>query len=248
MLAEKARESVAGIILMFPSTCVLGFLFLGITTSGAQVAEAVPSTLGTFGIVILSSVVYINFAKGYEKLQVQKGLKILLSFFSASVVWFVLAFPFAFFKVKNIWLGLGIYAVLGFLAHLILKKASSGKSPKRMIYAPRQTLFRAFFIGAVIMLVVLAGKLLDPFWGAMFVMYPAATLSSLVILHYYYEPEVLFYFFKQAPLGSLSVVLYCLVVMFFYPGLGIVWGTLLGLFVCVLFSALLIGLQRKKTV
>ena len=58
-IAEKTNEHVAGIIVMLPSTIVLGYFFLGLTTSAEQVALLVPATLIPLGIVILSSIIYI---------------------------------------------------------------------------------------------------------------------------------------------------------------------------------------------
>lgn len=58
-------------------------------------------------------------------------------------------------------------------------------------------------------------------------MYPAATFAALMIFHFYYKPRQLFYFMKKAPLGSLSLMIYTLAVMFFFPVYGVVAGSLL---------------------
>jgi hypothetical protein len=77
-------------------------------------------------------------------------------------------------------------------------------------------------------------------------MYPAATFAILVVLHFYYQPVELFYFFKKAPTGSLSIFVYCISVMLLFPRLGIVAGTLTAYIICLLFSFLLVKIQLNK--
>ncbi|WP_156957509.1 hypothetical protein [Hippea jasoniae] len=59
LIAEKSSEKTAGIILMFPSTLMLGFFFLGWTTSSQTVSKIAPSTLIPLGVGISASTIYI---------------------------------------------------------------------------------------------------------------------------------------------------------------------------------------------
>lgn len=53
LIAEKANENISDIIIMFHTTIVLGFFFLGFTTSAQKVANIVPATLIPIGITIV---------------------------------------------------------------------------------------------------------------------------------------------------------------------------------------------------
>ena len=247
VIAEKTNEQTAGIIMIFPSTVVLGFFFLGIATSAAKVAEVVPATLIPLGIVILSSVIYIQLALLYTKVFASKVLQIVSTFISASIIWFLLAAPFAVWKLNNLPIGIIGYLVLISLAYYLLNRKQADSTLTKFKYTKLQIAFRAAFIGSIIAFVVLLGKTLNPFWGGIFTMYPAATLAILVVLHFYYQPENLFYFFKKAPIGSLSIFVYCITVMLLFPPLGVVLGTLAAYIICLLFTLLLIKWQQKIT-
>jgi len=245
-LAEKAKENIAGIIMMFPSTVVVGLFFLGVTTSAEQVAGIVPAILIPLGIVILSSVIYSYFARVFKRLTISKLYQVGLTFVCTSIVWFLLAAPFAVWKTDKLLVGLCGYLLLIGLAQVVLNRNTDRQAPARIVYSRLQILFRAVFIGTVIACVVFLGKVLNPFWGGIFVMYPAATLAALMIFHWYYEPEQLLYFFKKAPLGSLSICVYCLSVMFLFPKFGVGLGTGLSLTICMVFSLTLIKLQKIR--
>src|ERR1043166_8360259 len=79
-LAENSSEKNAGIIMMLPSTIVLGYFFLGITTSAEKVVEVVPATLIPLGIVIFSSVIYIYCALFFGKFFKRKIYQITATF------------------------------------------------------------------------------------------------------------------------------------------------------------------------
>jgi hypothetical protein len=243
LLAEKANEKVSGIIMMFPSTSILGFFFLGITTSANKVADVIPATLIPLGVVILSSFIYIHFAILLSKSAAGKFIQVTLSFVFSSICWFLLAAPFAVWKLGNIWIGTAGFLLLIVFAYYLLNKKRDTVFPARRVYTKLQVLFRAIFMGTIIAAIVFLGKTLGPFWGGIFTMYPAATFSALIIFHFYYQPVQLFHFFRQAPLGSLSLYVYALAVMQFFPIMGVVWGTVTAVAVCLLVSVTLINLQ-----
>lgn len=243
LLAEKANEKIAGIIMMFPTTIVLGFFFLGATTSAQRVASIVPATLTPLGVVVFSSVIYIHMALFFARYFPSKIQQISATFITSSIVWFVLATPFAYWKFDNLWAGIIGYLLLVIIAHVILNRQMHSKPDVQLTYNRKQVLFRAVFIGTVIATVVYLGKTLDPFWGGVFTMFPAATFAALMIFHFHYQPDQLFFFFRRAPVGSLSLFIYAIGVMLLFPAIGIVWGTVWAYCASLLFSMLLIKLQ-----
>jgi len=245
LLAERTSENIAGIIMMFPSTIVLGFFFLGLATSAENVALIVPATLIPLGLGISSSAVYIYCSLFVSKYFTSKITQILATFLVTNMIWLVLASPFAIWRFKNFTLGTIGFFTLIIITHLILNQ--NGVSPiSRPKYTKIQILIRAVFTGSIIATVVLLGKLLNPFWGGVFTMYPAAIIATLIIFHFYYEPRQLFYFMKKVPIGSLSVLVYAIVSMLLFPEYGIAIGTGLSCLTCLLVSFVLIKYQSRQ--
>lgn len=246
LLAEKSHEKISGIIMMFPSTIVLGFLFLGLATSARNLASVVPATLAPIGMVSFMAMVYIYFAGVFSKRFSSSLLQIVLSLLASSLVWLVMATPFAIFKFNNLVFGIVLYVVLAGTAHFGMNRKTQIERMPRVVYTPLQLVFRGVFVGCIIALVVLLGKTLGPFWGGVFTMYPAVTFASLSIFHYHYAPSQLVFFMKRAPLGSVLVLLYALSVMILYPEFGLLKGTIFSLCFSFVFSILLIKQQQKK--
>ena len=246
LIAERSSVNVSGIIMMFPSTIVLGFFFLGITTSEEKVAMIVPATLIPLGIVIFSSVIYIYSSILFSKYIKTKTIQILVTFVVSSFIWFVLASPFALWKFQNLIIGIVGFFILITITHFILNKGTFHEKVIRPKYTKIQIMMRAVFTGGIIALVVLFGKLFNPFWGGIFTMYPAATFATLIIFHFYYEPTQLFYFVKKAPLGSLSLFIYAISVMLLFPEIGVIMGTIIAYTLSLSFSLLLIKYKKRN--
>lgn len=226
LLAERSGEKLAGIIMMFPTTVALGFFFLGIATSAEQVAAAIPATLVPLGIVVCSSVIYIRAAAFYRKRIAHKQAQILAAFLTSCLIWLIIALPFALSRFQGLKLGIAGYFLLAMLAHYLLNREHSDTTIQRSAFTRRQIMLRACFVGSILALVVILGKTLSPFWGGVVTMFPAVTFSSLMILHYYYEPERLSFFMRRAPVGSLSLFVYAITAMLLFPRLGVLKGTL----------------------
>jgi len=248
LTAERAKGNVAGIILMFPSTMVLGFFFLGMATSAEKVAEVVPASFVPLGVLVLSSIFYIYLAQFYARLFAAKTMQIILAFSTCSLIWLCLALPFAIFKFKSLWAGILIYFFLMLIGHSVINQQKMDAEIQKPSYTKRQIVFRSLFVGVIIALVVLLGKTLNPFWGGVLTMYPAATFAALIAFHYYYEPHQLFFFFRRAPIGSLLLFTYAVSVRIFFPLIGFVWGTLAACLMSVLLSMVLLGWLKRLDV
>lgn len=234
---------------MFPTTLVLGFFFLGLTTNATNVATVIPATLIPLGIVIFSSVIYIYCSIFFTNHVKNKISQIFCSLMTSVVIWLILASPFAIYKFSNIVIGIIGFFVITTITQVILKSKNHELILTRPRYRNVQILIRAIFTGSIIATVVLLGKTLNPFWGGIFTMFPAATFATLIVLHFYYDPQQLFYFMKNAPLGSISLFIYAISVMLLFPKIGIWTGTLVSYCISLTFGLLLINykLRQHKT-
>jgi len=244
LLAEKVNQQIAGIILMFPTTMVLGFFFLGITTSAGHVADIVPATLIPLSIVVFFSVFYIQAASFYSRYITSKRTQIVCTALTAAGVWMMIVIPFAVYQFRSLSTGIVCYLLMTTIALLLLNRKKLNTYVPRPVYTRSQILLRAIFTGSVVSLVVLLAKTLNPFWGGIFAMFPAATFATLATLHFYYEPQQLFYFIRRAPVGTLSLFAYAMAALQFFPMFGVIWGTIASYFFSLLVTFLLIGYQK----
>jgi len=231
-IAERVNAKIAGIILVFPSTIAISFFFLGWAFSAQTVAEIIPSTLIPLGLTILFPAFYIytaNFLKEFIKNEL---IQIILSFIFSISIWFALSIPLIIYKVNNLFIGIIVFTILALFSYYLLHIKIFEKSPAPK-YSLGQKISRAAFVGVIIVLVVFLAKTLNPFWGGMFAMFPAAFSSSLVIFHWYYKPENLFPLMQNVSIGSINIFAYTITAMLVFPSVGFIWGTLIAYLVSI---------------
>lgn len=224
LIAEKAPQKTAGIFLTLPSTVAVSLFFMAWTTSAQATAQIIPSTLIPMGSAILFGAIYAAIAKSL-KLK-SKIAQISTTYTIGIAIWFALALPMAIYKINNLSLGLSGYLITIILAALIFKRNKEPKAPS-LSYTKIQILGRSIFAGVIVALVVIFTKILNPFWGGIFAMFPAAFSSSLIIFHWYYPPKSLSAIINKAPIGSISMLVYVLAVMSTFPKFGFITGTII---------------------
>ena len=238
-LSEKVSSKFSGIILSFPSTAALGYFFLGWTLSPEQVSEVVPASFIPLGLCALFPPIYLYLAIFIEKHTVNKSAKIAFCFILSTFIWILLSLPIILFKFNNLIIGLIIYAILIFIAHYLLgrKKVNKQIAPA---YSNVQKIYRAMFVGFMIAVIVFLGNTLGIFWGAAFTMFPAAFSSSMIVFHWNYKPIEIYPLVRKIGIGTISILIYSIIVMISFPLFGIIWGTLLA-YLASLFSSILIS-------
>ncbi|MBI4676069.1 MAG: hypothetical protein HY748_00620 [Elusimicrobia bacterium] len=224
-VAERVPARVAGVILALPSTIALSYFFLGWATSSNAVAAVVPATFVALGWCVLFVACYVYCAKAAARLSPGKGVHILACFAVSTIGWAALAVPTAVVRWSNPWTGAAVYATLVLASHFLLHREGHEKPPP-LSYTLGQKVGRAVFAGFIVVLVVFLGKTIDPFWGAVFAVFPAAFSATLMVIHWYYGPKALFPMAQELPVGSLSIFIFALTAMFVFPPLGYALGTL----------------------
>ena len=238
-IAEKVDTKVSGIILALPSTAALGFFFLGWSLSPEVVANIIPSSFIPLGLSVIFVAVYIYLADFIAGALNSKMLQIIFCTFISLLFWFTLVLPVVLYEINNLVIGLISYGFLITVTHWLLHRKNF-KKPVSKKYSFNQKLGRSIFAGFMIAIVVFLGKTLGPIWGSVFAVFPAAFLSSLMILHKYYNPENLFSTFQKIALGSLTLLVYLLTVMIIFPFAGFILGTALA-YIMSLVTALLLS-------
>ena len=228
IIAERASEKIAGIIISLPSTVAISMFFIGWTLSPEKVAEIAPMLPAAIGVVMIYAITYLYLSK----IKLSKWKSISLSVIGSLTVWFVLAAPLAIFEFNDLFLSILIYLVVAAIAYYFLTiKPGVALEQKLLKYSMKEKLFRAIFSGSIITLAVFLSRALGPFWGGIFGMFPAVFLSTMIILHWNYNSEFLFKVWKNSPIGTIIFCVYSLSLIYTFPAFGIFFGTLASYFV-----------------
>ncbi len=244
-IAERASSRTAGIVLAFPSTGALGYFFLAWALSPEAVATIIPATFIPLGLTAMFPVFYTYSAKAVSGLRTRKGYQVLISFLLSTTCWLALALPVALFKLSDFALGMIGYILLALIADFLLHRRAHTKAPA-LSYTTGQKIGRAAFVGLIIVIVLVLGKTLDIVWGGIFAMFPAAFSSTLMLLHWYYDSNSVSAAAQNAPIGSLSICVYSIAVMFVFPKFGFIAGTVLAYCASLLTTLILLKIQALR--
>lgn len=257
--AEKAPKQISGIILTLPSTIIVNYFFLGLILKPPafhQLLPLIPSALG-FSLVFITAYIYIakwlytffcckpkNFLEAIKqnfiKPKLSKAKKIVLitvSSILASSIWLLMSLPLAIKQFNNLKLSLLIFIILAFINHKFINRGfKKYKKNKALKYKPNEQIARACFAGLMVAATVYFGARLGPFWAGVIAMFPAASLASICIMHYSYDHEALFGFFKGVPLGISTLIIYAVVADYSFAHLGVIIGTLISVLASAFYS------------
>ncbi len=223
-LSEKAGKKAAGIIITIASTVLVSFFFIGWVVSPYAVAEIVPVSIVGIGLTSLFAVAYLYLSR----IRMPRGFSILICSFVALALWFAGAIPLVLIEFSDLTMSLVAYFLMITVSYVLLTVLPKIKVPPcKFRYSAGEKITRYFFAGFVIALAVFLSKVLSPFWGGIFAAFPAAFFSALVILHRHHDSDFLFRTFYNAPIGSISTVVFALAAAYTFPPFGFVVGTIL---------------------
>ena len=217
--AERFGSKAGGFIGGLPSTAVVSFFFIGLSQTPAVAAQATTVFPLAYGFTGLFLVLYAALAS--------QGLATAL--LGSLFLWFLLSALAVTLGVRDFAFSLAAYLVILFVSYYVLEKRLVLVSTARtqIAYSARQILWRAVFSGVMIAFVIFISKVAGPIFGGIFSAFPAVFISTLIITYQSSGME-----FSRAitkPLmvtGMITIVVYSLGVRYFYPGLGLVPGTL----------------------
>ncbi|MCU0614911.1 MAG: hypothetical protein MUD09_07470 [Desulfobacterales bacterium] len=106
---------------------------------------------------------------------------------------------------------------------------SAEKSGKR--YSPGQIMLRALFAGALVAGVILAARVVPPYWVGILATFPAVLLPTMIILTRNQNAAFARATGKILVLSSTNIVVFGVAVYYTFPVVGIVGGALIS-FLC----------------
>jgi len=217
-IAERFGTNVGGIIGGFPSTIAVSLFFIGFVSSpdsASAATQIIPLVVGFNGIFLVCFAVFG-----------QRGL--LPGFTAALIGWGVLAGGTILSGFDNFRWALAGYGLMLVTSFLVLNQCLElpVQTGKRGTPGMMTIFFRAVFSGSLIATSVLLSRFSGPVVGGMFSVFPAAFISTLLIVHY--SQGLTFARALTKPLlisGMINVVVYSICVRYFYLVWGLGWGT-----------------------
>ncbi len=243
LLAEKANRKLSWIILMLPSTAILGFFFLWYNYGPEKTSEVALLAFIPLALSVLFIPIYFWIGTFLDSKIKNKVIKIFLTEFGAILFWLVLSVWVAFFKIQSFLIGFLWFIVIAFFTHFLLHI----KQPieiKPLQYSFGQKLGRAIFVWLLISTIVFLSKVFGPFYGWIFAVFPAAGSATLIIYNWYYKPQEFLFMVQNVAKWSFSVFSYVIGVMILFPLIWIVWWSLFSLIWSILVSFLINRLSK----
>ena len=218
--AERFGSKVGGLIGGLPSTIVVTLLFIGLTQSAEQAAESaviVPLVMGVNGLFV-TVFIYLS----------RRGSAPALA--GALLTWFCLASLLMVLNIRALWISILGWLLLGVGCFLVVEKGmkivSQGRKATR--YTAGQIAGRAALSGTVVAFAVLMSKVAGPLAGGIFATFPAVFLSNLIISYRSGGASFSSAVAKSLMVsGMITVPIYALLVWYFYPLVGLGFGTLI---------------------
>ena len=223
-IAERFGTKMGGFTAGLPSTILVSLFFIGWTQSPQAAAQAasIAPMVGTVNSIFL--IIYIAVVRRSFRLAISTSL----------MFWTAAAAALVLLDFRAFGISLLVYVSLIPLCYFAIEKVIKIRSldARSTAFSFPVVLARAAFSGTVIASAVLMARLSGPLLGGVISMFPAVFLSTLLITYHAHGPGFSSAVMKTALFGSISVVLYGILVKFLYPGLGLWWGTL----VCIVMS------------
>jgi hypothetical protein len=237
VISERLGSKLGGMISNLPSTILVSLLFIGITQGtdfAARASVTVPlgMTLCTLFLFVFIILVPRSLPLALVAgLATWAGFAILSSFFQGSgrVVWTVLYFV----------VSITTYLV----AEKVIRIPSAPKTQRK--HSPYKIIIRALFAGGVVGSAVIASSTGNAFWTGLFATFPAVMLSSMVILTLSAGHHFARALGKIMLLASTNIVVYGFCAGYFFPIIGLTWGTIASYAVAATWVAVLKPLFDK---
>ena len=227
LLAERASEKVAWIIISLPSTVVISFIFIWLVLWPDTIWEIAPVLPITSWVIMLFTATYLY----ASRIKMKKIYSIIFSSIISLTVWLLLAIPLAIYEFSNLYLSLAWYALLTLIAYYFITiKPKIRSNHVSLHYSTRQKITRAIIEWFFIMISVLLAKALWPVWWWVFSWFPAVFIASLTIIYWHYDSDFIFKVWKNSPLWSIVFVSYSMFAMYTFPAFWIILWTLFAYF------------------
>ena len=227
IFSERFGSKVGGAIAGIPATMVVSLLFIALTQDAMQAVQSttvIPLMLGVNALLVLIFILLLRFS-------------FMISFLMSLVFWFVTSFVIKIINFDNLFLSITLYFLCALITYYLLeyKLKITSVAGKKITYTVSQILIRCVIAGITIVSAIILAKLSGPLLGGIFASLPALTVALILIMHMHNDDNFTAALLKNFIIvGTLNVLVFTLSIRYSYLTLGIVYGTLLSLFLSLI--------------
>lgn len=219
-LFERINPRIAGVLSGYPVGVALSLFFIGLENgAGFASKSAVFNIVGIVPFLAFIGIYYF-------------ASRILTRFtLFGSTVFATTGFLLISYVLQQINFTLFTSVIFASIAIIIwsiafnrIRELQTGISVKVTF---RSIFIKALVAGSIITLVTTIAGLVGPAWAGLLAAFPATTLPLMLMIHRKYSTMHIHAFLKYIPVSSFSIVAYVAAVYYFYPRVGIYFGTLI---------------------
>lgn len=219
-LFERVNPRIAGILSGYPVGVALSLFFFGLE-NGEDFASR-SAIFNIVGIVPFLSFIWIYFLASRKFTRLAFLISTALATFGFLFISFVLQQIQFTYMTSVIFASIFIIVCSVFFSKI--RKMQTGINAKVTL---KSIFIKAIIAGSIITGVTTIAGLVGPVWAGLLASFPATTLPLVLMVHRNYSTMHLHAFLKYIPIGSFSIMAYVSAVYYFYPRVGIYFGTVI---------------------
>lgn len=220
LIAEHFSSRVAGILAGYPLGTAISLFYIGLEQGKEFAGEGALFTLATFSVSIVMFYVYQRAA---ERIL---SNTIIISSAIAIGTFMILASLLSILPI-NLFSALAITIFSIFFFGRRLRHLANVTVKKRIKITHNVLFVRALSAAALVIIITGLADMIGPHWSGILSAFPITAFPFMLIMHYSYGVEQVNTIAKNYPYGLGALVVYVVTVMFSYPVIGIVLGTIL---------------------
>ena len=236
LVAEKYGTKTGGILGTLRSTIIVAYIFIALNKDVSFASDSVAVVPAEIGINLIFLFIFAVLVKK----------SIYIAFIVSFVVWTSLSFILWAINLKNIYISLSIFFLSMIFTFFTIEKIIKIKSIGQKIvhYTFTKITLRGLLAGTIITITVLLSNVGEVIAGIISVF--LAIISSTMIISYYdHGADFASGLAKSMIIGSCSVASYAVSIHFLYPLYGIILGSIIGFFVSVIVTFIILKLREK---
>lgn len=243
LIAEHVNPRIAGLLSGYPLGTAIALFFIGYEISPEFAAEGAVYTLAGFASTLMLTTGYLL---GLSKLTSVKAQQEQTTgswpAIAAASIAGVALFLLSGLVINQLSLNLITAACLPALAILgclwFYRHIPETQVTQRVAMSVSVLLFRAVTAALIVVLITGAAHLVPSSTAGILAAFPISMFPFLVLMHRTYGPGKALTVIKHYPTGLGSLMVYATGVAWFYPSLGLLWGTLLSLALATVYLAI----------
>lgn len=249
LIAEHVNPRIAGLLSGYPLGTAIALFFIGYEISPEFAAEGAVYTLAgfastlmlttgyLFGLNRLTSAQELNHPTKQQPQETGGWLAIIVASLSGVALFLISGLAIDQLELNLITAAclptLAILGCLWFYRHIPETQVT-----KRVAMSVSVLLFRAVTAALIVVLITGAAHLVPSSTAGILAAFPISMFPFLVLMHRTYGPGKALTVIKHYPTGLGSLMVYATGVAWFYPTLGLLWGTLLSLALATVYLAI----------